>query len=72
MGRTMSDDREEYRLIMELLAPLAVLKQDIETYTAIRPSAIMLPLSAFPGLEAYLGLPVIRGDRAALIYEPSR
>jgi hypothetical protein len=66
----VSDQREEYRLIMELLAPLAALKQDIESATALRPTAMMLPLSAFPGLEAYLGLPVIRGDRAALLFEP--
>lgn len=66
----MTDHREEYQLVMELLAPLAGLKQNIEMHTALKPTAIMLPLSAFAGLEAVLGLPVIRADRAALVYEP--
>lgn len=64
--------REDYRLIMELLAPLAALKQDIESSTALKPNAIMLPLSAFPGVEMILSLPVVRGDRTALLYEPRK
>lgn len=54
---------------MEALAPLLVLQDDILDHTALRPSAIMVPLGAFPGLQVFHGLSVIRGDRFALLYE---
>ena len=65
------DGREEYRLIMEHVAPLAALQHDIESATALKPTAMMLPLSVFPGVDEIRGLPVVRGDRTALLYEPT-
>lgn len=55
--------------IMEMVGPLLVLKQDIDRNTRRRPTAMMLPLSVLPGLETCYGIPVIRGDRTALLYE---
>lgn len=63
-------DREDYRLLMEEVAPLLVLRSDIESATMLRPTAMMLPLSTFPELDSIHGLPVIRGDRRALVFEP--
>lgn len=58
--------------LREALTPLLSLMFDIEKHTVIRPTAIMLPLSLVPDAEKVFGLPVIRGDRTALIYEPPR
>lgn len=66
----MTDQREEYRLIMEHVAPLFAFLADIESATALKPTGIMLPLSVFPLLDEIRGIPIIRGDRSALVYEP--
>lgn len=66
----MNDDREEYRLLMEEVAPVLALEHSIRTHTALQPTALMLPLSLFPDVEMLANLPVVRGDRTALIYEP--
>lgn len=66
----MEMTRETYRLIMEEVAPLMVLEAIIRDHAAVKPSAIMLPMSTFPDLEEIYGYPVIRGDRRALLFEP--
>lgn len=54
---------------LDIVAPLFVLEWEIREHTALRPSAMMLPFSLLPGATEIRGLPVIRGDRAALLYE---
>lgn len=56
---------------IEVSGAVLVLRGQIEAATRMRPTAVMLPLSLFPGVEEFYGLPVYRGDRVALIYEPS-
>ena len=66
------DEREEYRLLMEEIGPVIVLRSDIQGATMHVASAIMLPLSLFPDMEEIYGMPVVRGDRVALLYEARR
>ena len=56
--------------VIETVGPLMALRHTVEAHTALRPTAIMLPLSLLRGVEEVYGLPVVRGDRTALIYEP--
>lgn len=58
--------------IFENVAPLMVLKEDIYKHTAIRPTALMFPLSFLPEAETFSGLPIIRGDRFAVVFEPKK
>jgi hypothetical protein len=59
--------------IKEFVVPLLVLSQEIDKHCWLKPTAIMLPVSlAGNGSGMCMGLPVIAGDRAALIYEPPK
>lgn len=53
----------------DALAPMLAVKHNIEVHTAYRATAIMLPLSLAPKATEVYGLPVVRGDRVALMYE---
>lgn len=72
MGNRLRDLAWQQEELREAVVPLLVLGRDIEKHTMIRPTAVMLPLSLAPDATKVFGLPVIRGDRAALIYEPQR
>lgn len=65
-------DRYASLEMLETLGPVRVLEYTIEKHAMLRPTAIMLPLSQFPELTQLWNLPVIRGDRVALLYEPRR
>ena len=65
----MNWDMEELR---EVIVPLLVLRDTIRRDTNLQPTAMMLPLSLAPNIDTAWGIPVMRGDRAALIYEPVR
>lgn len=65
----MIDPHEEAE-VRDAVIPLMILRDDIDMRTAIRPTAVMLPLSLAPKATVVFGLPIIRGDRTALIYEP--
>lgn len=67
-----ADNRFESTEIMETIGPCVVLRDDINRHMYLQPTAIMLPLSLYPDIEAVFGLPVYRGDRVALIYEPPK
>jgi len=67
-----ADARWDEREFFEAIAPLAALEQSVASGTALRPTAVMVPLSFAPGAEAIHGWPVVRGDRFALLYEPPR
>lgn len=62
-------DMEEVR---DLVIPLVILRDAIHKAAYIQPTAVMLPLSLVPGMETVFGLPIVRGDRTALLYEPPR
>jgi hypothetical protein len=69
--RTLLTD-EEIAQITESIGPVLVMRHQIEMHTRYRPTALMLPLSLAPRLETAWGMPVIRGDRVALVYEAPR
>jgi hypothetical protein len=58
------------RLLPEHAAPLLKLEHEIRRSTALRPTAVMLP-GPVPDDSVLLGLPVVAGDRTALLYEPA-
>jgi hypothetical protein len=71
----MSDSRKELQEMLDVrdaVLPLVYLQHQIERDTRIKPTAVMLPLSLAPEAHTVWGLPVIRGDRTALIYAPPR
>ena len=70
--RLARDARWDEQEAVEVLAPLAALRQTVRAAAALQPSAVLLPPSILPGLDAWGGLPVLRGDRAALVFEPPR
>ena len=53
------------------LGRLLALEHDIRSATGRRASAIVLPADVAPGLTAFSHLPVLRGDRVALLFEPT-
>lgn len=55
--------------IRETIVPLKILADDIKGGTMLEPTAMMLPLSMATAFDTAFGIPVIAGDRAALIYE---
>lgn len=59
----------DYQEAMDTVVPLIVIDQEIAEHTMRRPSAVMWPLSFYPYAETWRELPIIRGDRFALIYE---
>lgn len=58
--------------LREAVVPLMILEQAIGDGCSLKPTAVMLPLGMVPHDAEVIGLPVIQGDRVALIYEPSR
>jgi hypothetical protein len=64
------DRRWDAQEVFEALGPVLALEHSIRRATRMVPTAVMLPLSLLPGLDEVKGLPVVRGDRTALLYEP--
>lgn len=62
----------EQQEFLELVGPVIVIERAIRAATGLRASALMLPLSLGRGITACFGLPVVRGDRVALMYEKRR
>lgn len=58
--------------IRKHLIPLLVLSNEIEKFSRLRPSAMMMPVDFHVEVESIYGMPVVRGDRFALMYEPDR
>jgi len=73
---TPSLSKAQLATIREAVLPLMALADTIDKMTRLRPTAVMLPkalLLSVPLTEpTVLGVPVIEGDRAALIFEPPR
>jgi len=67
-----SEDLRRSEEAARVLRPLLVLEHVLWRETALRPTAVMLPGDVLAGATWALGLPVIRGDRAALLLEPPR
>lgn len=65
------DDKWRNEDAMDAIAPLVAIKHTIEMGTGLQPSAIMVPLSYW-GYESIFNIPVVRGDRFALLFEPPR
>lgn len=62
-------DNEE---LMEVAGSLLAMQHTIYQATLLRPTMMMLPHHAVPEGSIIYGLPVMSGDRAALIYEPPK
>lgn len=65
---TLSDEEQA---VVEALIPLLQVEQDVQEHTGRRPSAVMIPSGVLPKAETWRLLPVIHGDRYALLYEAS-
>lgn len=65
----MSETAWANREAVEQLGAMMALAYSIQDSTALRPSAIMVPLDMVPGMTVFNDWTVVRGDRVALIYE---
>jgi len=64
----------EMNEIRSAIIPLIILRDTIRDHTTLNPAAMMLPdtLPIAPGVNTVYGIPVILGDRCALLYEPPK
>ena len=69
---SIHEELQKVLAIRDAVLPLVFLQHQVERDARLKPTAVMLPVSLAPEARTVWGLPVIRGDRTALIYEPPR